>query len=166
VSAQPGAPLADDVTVLPDGTALVGDHAYGVRVAGACERVQRYVAGAPVIETVFVTEHGATGVTDLIWEGALLRVVTPYTGAARIEVEGPVEADQGRRLATLRRWWQLAPDGTGAERELRALSAALAAACDAEPGDLRPPQDVDELGLWRLADGSVDLGAHAAFAAG
>jgi hypothetical protein len=152
--------------VLPDGTAVVGEQRFAVRVAGDCERVQRYVAGAPVVETVFVTADGATGVTDLLWQGSLLRVVTPYSGAAAIDVEGPVGTDGGHRLDVLRGWWSEAPESDGPERELRALSAALAVACRAEPGARRPADEVDELGLWRLPDGSADLGAHAAFAAG
>jgi hypothetical protein len=161
----PGAPIGDGASVLPDGTAVVGEQRFEVRVTGDCERVQRYVAGAPVVETVFVTADGATGVTDLLWQGSLLRVVTPYSGAAAIEVEGPVGADGGHRLDVLRGWWSEAPDGDGPDRELHALSVALTAACRAEPGALRPCGEVDDLGLWRLPDGTADLGSHAAFAA-
>jgi hypothetical protein len=167
VTPQPaGAPIGERAAVLPDGTAVVGDEIYPVHVREDCERVQRYVAGTPVVETVFVTVDGATGVTDLLWEGGLHRVVTPYTGVVEIEVEGPVAEGDGRRQEALLHWWRDAPTAAEPERELRALSAALAAACRAQPGARRPTDEVDELGLWRLPGGAADLGAHAAFAAG
>jgi hypothetical protein len=159
-----GAPIGGGVEVLPDGTLLTGARRLGLRVEGAFELVQRYLAGTPLFETVVVSEHGSTGITDLVWEGAPRRLVRAHTGAARLDLDG-AEQDPPLRLRALRSWWErLPPVEDGVDRELRALSLALAAACDAEPGTARDPADVDELGLWRLADGSVDLGAHAAFA--
>jgi hypothetical protein len=160
-----GAPIGVGVVVLADGTLVDGERRLAVRVEGAFELVQRYLAGTPVFETVVVSEDGSTGITDLVWEGAPRRLVRRYTGAARVELEG-AEEDPGLRAAALRSWWDGLPASEGPGRELRALSIALAGACQAQPGELRDPDEVDELGLWRLADGSVDLGAHAAFAAG
>jgi hypothetical protein len=158
-----GAPIGQGAVVLPDGTLVAGDRRLALRVEGAFELVQRYLAGTPVFETVVASEHGSTGITDLVLDGEPRRIVRRYTGAARVEVDGADE-DPALRTAALRSWWERLPQTQGEGRELRALSSALTAACGTSPGVRRDPADVDELGLWRLADGSVDLGAHAAFA--
>jgi hypothetical protein len=160
-----GAPIGPGVEVEPDGTLVAGGRRLGLRIAGSFELVQRYLAGTPVFETVVVSEHGATGITDVLWEGAARRLVHAYTGAVQLDVEGG-EEDPALRATALREWWARLPAAHGPERELRALSLALAAACEAPPTSTRDTAEVDELGLWRLADGSVDLGAHAAFARG
>ena len=77
-----GAPLGPGATVLRDGTAVVDGQALGVGVDEPCEIVQRYLAGTPVLETVVVTASGATGVTDLWWDGELVRVVVAPGGSA------------------------------------------------------------------------------------
>jgi hypothetical protein len=159
-----GAPLGPGATVLRDGTAVVDGQALGVGVDEPCEIVQRYLAGTPVLETVFVTPSGATGVTDLWWAGELLRLVVVHGGRAKVRVDGAAH-DDGRRMTALRHWWQHQPPAVEEPaRELRALSATLAAAFEQAPGALRDPDEADDLGLWRLPDGTVDLGAHAAFA--
>jgi hypothetical protein len=159
-----GAPVGPDASVAPDGTACVNGRVLAVRVGGAFEVVQRYLAGTPLLQTVWVTDAGATGVTDFDWNGELVRVVRPYTGAADVEVEGAGE-DGGRRAAALARWLRAAPALDGADRELLRLSAALVELCGAAPGEWRDPAETDDLGLWRRPDGTVDLGAHAAFVA-
>ena len=151
--------------MLPDGTLAMGDRRLTLRVEGAFELVQRYLAGTPLFETVVASEHGSTGITDLVWDGEPRRLVQRYTGAARFALDG-AEDDPALRTAALRSWWERLPAAAGPDRDLRALSIALTAACGAAPGTTRDPSDVDDLGLWRLADGSVDLGAHARFAAG
>ena len=159
-----GAPLGPGVRVLRDGTAVVDGRVLEIGVDEPCEIVQRYLAGTPVLETVFVTPSGATGVTDLWWAGELVRVVVVHGGSARVRIEGAGQ-DEGRRLTALRHWWERQPAPVEEPaRELRALSATLAAAFEQEPGALRDPDEADDLGLWRLPDGTVDLGAHAAFA--
>ena len=160
-----GAPIGAGVVVLADGTLVAGERRLAVRVEGAFELVQRYLAGTPVFETVVVSEDGSTGITDLVWEGAPRRLVRRYTGAARVELEG-AEQSPALRASVLRSWWERLPAFDGPDRELRSLSAALAAVCGVAPTTPRDPAEVDPLGLWSLADGSVDLGAHAAFAAG
>jgi hypothetical protein len=160
-----GAPIGAGVVVLADGTLVAGERRLAVRVEGAFELVQRYLAGTPLFETVVVSEHGSTGITDLVWDGEVRRLVHRYTGAARFELDGACE-DRALRAAALRSWWERLPVADGPDRELRSLSIALTSACGATPGTRRDPQEVDDLGLWRLADGSVDLGAHATFAAG
>jgi hypothetical protein len=159
-----GAPLGPGATVLRDGTAVVDGRRLTVSVEEPCEIVQRYLAGTPVLETVVVTPTSATGVTDLWWAGELVRVVVVHSGGAGIRVDG-ARGDDGRRITALRHWWERQPAAVEEPaRELRALSATLAAAFEQAPGSLRDPAEADDLGLWRLPDGSVDLGAHAAFA--
>ena len=103
-----GAPLGPAARVLRDGTAVADGHVLGVGVDEPCEIVQRYLAGTPVLETVFVTPSGATGVTDLWWGGELLRVVVVHGGSAKVRIEGAGE-DDGRRMTALRHWWEHQP---------------------------------------------------------
>jgi hypothetical protein len=151
--------------VLADGTLVAGERRLALHVEGSFELVQRYLAGTPLFETVVVTEHGSTGITDLVWDGVPHRLVRRYTGAARLELDG-AEEDPALRAAALRSWWERLPAVDGPDRELRSLSIALTIVCDAAPTTPRDPADLNAVGLWSLPDGSVDLGAHAAFAAG